>query len=423
MKKYNKYEDYISFQSSKTLDPEKRKKWLNEEWRQKIEGFKTQVFSILGDEYFKEDKKILCIGARTGQEVVALNELGAKNVIGIDIVEHAPYVIKGDMHNLEFDDKSFDLVFTNVIDHSLMPQKMISEVERVLKIDGNFLLQCQIGIDQDIYTEFEIKHPIYDVLPMTNTLMCNNLGFHQRNFAGMNFTYVFTKSKQLTELYKKYGSIDTINVPKEYQVLWEDINLPVQTQKLNNSMIYDFDERSKILSSLSKRGYYLTRIAETFNCKDIAEVGTAEGWQYFNFCKYIKDSKGNTVSTCDPRDVRNKKYLEVYDDKNFTYYNATSKEMSEAEGSKDFFYIDGMHDENTVLLDVFNLQKNQSEESIPVWVFDDFDERFGCYKDIINICSNSCNFKVYRVGKTASGKPSHQALVFRKMSIQKSTQS
>ena len=67
-----------------------------------------------------------------------------------------------------------------------------------------------------------------------------------------------------------------------------------------------------------------------------------------------------------------------------------------------------------------NLQNNQVSDKKPVWVFDDFDHRFGCYKDILSICSNSSNFKVYKVGKTASGKPAHQALVVGRMSITKS---
>ena len=32
---YENYEDYINFQKKKTTDPEKRNKWLNEEWQSK----------------------------------------------------------------------------------------------------------------------------------------------------------------------------------------------------------------------------------------------------------------------------------------------------------------------------------------------------------------------------------------------------
>ena len=105
---YDEYEEYLKFQSIKTLDPAKRKKWLGEEWRLKIDGFKKE-FSKLGN-LLKKDFKCLCIGARTGQEVVALKEMGIENVIGIDIVEHAPHVIKGDMHNLDFSENEFRLI-------------------------------------------------------------------------------------------------------------------------------------------------------------------------------------------------------------------------------------------------------------------------------------------------------------------------
>tara|TARA_E500000331_G_C17256245_1_gene713196 strand:- start:663 stop:1934 length:1272 start_codon:yes stop_codon:yes gene_type:complete len=408
---YSDYEDYINFQSTKTNDPAKREKWLGEEWNSKIEGFKKE-FSKFGG-LINPDTKSLCIGARTGQEVVALKEMGVKDVTGIDIVPHLPNVIKGDMHNLDFEENTFDLVYTNVIDHSINPQKMIDEMERVLKPGGFLFLQCQVGIDQDQYTEFVIENPIYDVLTLTNKTFCMICQPINRNFAGMNFEFVFIKSQELGDLYNNHGSISTIEVPEDYEKLWEDINLPIQEKKLDSNNIISRKKRRAILSRLKKRGYYLTRIAEAFGCKDIAEVGTAEGWQYFNFCKYISDSneKEGTVSTCDPRNVINSEYKEIYSDKRFSYFQETSLEMSEKIGECDFFYIDGLHDQGDVIRDVVNLERNQSTTKRPVWVFDDFDERFGCANDIFNLCQASRMFKVYNVGQTGSDKPSHQVII------------
>ena len=62
-----------------------------------------------------------------------------------------------------------------------------------------------------------------------------------------------------------------------------------------------------------------------------------------------------------------------------------------------------------VLQDVENLKHLQSES--PIWVFDDFDKRFGCYRDIKEICKKSGRFKIYRVGNAASGNPNHQVIV------------
>ena len=37
---YKEYKDYINHQKDKTTDPIRRKKWLNEEWGIKLNGFK-----------------------------------------------------------------------------------------------------------------------------------------------------------------------------------------------------------------------------------------------------------------------------------------------------------------------------------------------------------------------------------------------
>jgi len=409
---YKDYKDYIAFQSKKTLNPEKRVKWLGEEWELKVSGFKGE-FSKFGN-ILNSETKALCVGARTGQEVVALNEMGIVDAIGIDIIPHEPSVIHGDMHNLDFEDETFDFVYTNVIDHSIDPSKMMAEMERVLKVGGYLFLQCQVGIDQDEYTEFVIENPIHDVLSLTNTTFCSVCQPIQRNFAGMNFEYVFTKSQELTNLYKNYGAIEDIEVPEDYQELWNDINLPIQNKKLDTANIVSNKMRREILSNLMKRGFYLTRIAESFDRNRIVEVGTAEGWQFYNFCKYVSDgdSEKGFVMSCDPRDVRSRKYVEIYEcDDRFNYFQETSSELASRASNVDLFYIDGLHDEGTVLRDVINLESTQCQSTKPVWILDDFDERFGCAKDIFTLCQLSRMFKVYEVGKTASGHPSHQALI------------
>ena len=364
---YKEYSDYIEFQSEKTKNPEKRQKWLNEEWNLKLDGFKME-FSKFGNALGK-DTKALCIGARTGQEVVALKEIGVEDAIGIDIVPHPPHVIEGDMHNLDFEDETFDFIYTNVIDHSVDPEKMMAEMERVLKVGGHIFLQCQFGINQDKYTETIIESPIYDILTLTNTTFCAICQPMKQNFAGMNFEYVFVKSQELKNLYDNYGSIETIEVPDDYRELWNDINLPIQNKKLDNANIISNKKRKEILANLSKRGYYLTRIAESFEANRIAEVGTAEGWQFYNFCKYVSDKNKDTgaVFTCDPRDVRDSKYKDLYKkDDRFLYTQGTSSEMSSVAHDIEMFYIDGSHDRDGVLRDMYNLQSCQIMSKKPI---------------------------------------------------------
>ena len=66
------------------------------------------------------------------RSIYALQNLGF-SAVGIDIVECKPLVEVGDMHNLNYPDNSFDFIFCNILDHSLYPEKSISEMERVLK--------------------------------------------------------------------------------------------------------------------------------------------------------------------------------------------------------------------------------------------------------------------------------------------------
>lgn len=205
--------------------------------------------------------------------------------------------------------------------------------------------------------------------------------------------------------------IGDLVVPEEYQKIWDDINLPIQTQK---GMDHNLSEGDLLtcLDQLSKRAYYLVSIAEQFGVKNIAEVGTAQGWQFYTFAHYAK-KVGGFVWSCDPRDVRDKTYAQAYADVT-DFVSGTSEQMAKTitfSGEKiDMFYIDGWHEQNWVLQDVDRLKEFQSDN--PIWVFDDYDERFGCSMDIEKICDKMPDHHVYRVGNTASGQPNHQVAVF-----------
>ena len=156
VKNFNKYEDYLSLQKEKTLDQNRRIKWLNDEWDEKVNFFNKIFTSVFKEIKLSQKSKCLCIGARTGQEVYALQKLGF-SAIGIDIVECKPLVEIGDMHNMKYSNDTFDFVFCNILDHSLYPDKSISEIERVLKTNGYIFIQVTIGEATDKYGVTEIK--------------------------------------------------------------------------------------------------------------------------------------------------------------------------------------------------------------------------------------------------------------------------
>ena len=200
IRSYSKYSDYVDHQKEKTNDPGRREKWLNDEWNSKLEGFMLEFQKLMRStpQVLYTGQNALCLGARTGQEVKALQNLQV-NAIGIDLVACEPLVIEGDIHDLNFPDSSFDFIFTNIIDHTIYPEKMVSEIERVLKPGGHFFLQLQAGIQQDEYTEYEPSSP-NEIVMLFNNSECIHADFLNPddtstiNVHGMNFEMIFKKN-------------------------------------------------------------------------------------------------------------------------------------------------------------------------------------------------------------------------------------
>lgn len=113
-----------------------KKIWASKAWRQEVE-FYSAIFQKLSERGFlRPGFKALCVGAGSGQPVLALRENGLPDAIGIDRKSFAPLVRKGDINHLPFAHDSFDLVFSGSFDRALVPALLASEVERTLKTGG-----------------------------------------------------------------------------------------------------------------------------------------------------------------------------------------------------------------------------------------------------------------------------------------------
>lgn len=209
---------------------------------------------------------------------------------------------------------------------------------------------------------------------------------------------------------KNFKDISDVVVPEEFIKIWEDVSLGVQENKARGHNLSEATAQ-KCFAELCKRPYYLVEIAKAVGAKNFAEVGTAQGLQYFSFAELAKSSDGH-VWSCDIVDSRNKDYIKKYS-KQTTFCSGDSRALAKMilkSGEKiDMFYIDGAHDHGDVVRDVISLRECQSDN--PVWVFDDYDERFGCYRDITRLIEDKPDVKIYRVGNAASGNPNHQVIV------------
>lgn len=158
IKDIKNYEEYVALQKEKTEDPERRKKWesaLVENTGKFISTFVPYI-EILN--HVKDDE-FYCLGARTGEEALALRELGFERALGADLVPFKDHVIFCDIHDMPFEDNSVGGFYTNIFDHSIDPKKFIQETVRCLKPGGVGFFQLQIGNDLDKYGVLFIDDP------------------------------------------------------------------------------------------------------------------------------------------------------------------------------------------------------------------------------------------------------------------------
>lgn len=130
-KLYASYEDYLEDQPSKMVNP-KHKDVILADKDLRINWF-TEQFSMLKDLDLDEESDIVTLGARFGEEVEALKNLGYKKSYGMDLIETPPHVIKCDMNEFvkDAEDQSFDLIYTNSTDHCWDIENFIRNMERI----------------------------------------------------------------------------------------------------------------------------------------------------------------------------------------------------------------------------------------------------------------------------------------------------
>lgn len=85
---------------------------------------------------------VLCLGARTGAEVLAFARAGFTGSVGIDLYPIGDCVIHADWHALPFVDASVPNVYTNSLDHCLYLDRLATEVHRVLVPKGIFYVMA-----------------------------------------------------------------------------------------------------------------------------------------------------------------------------------------------------------------------------------------------------------------------------------------
>ena len=131
-REYPNYEAYLTHQRKKTANPAVIAK-LRARADERMRHFRGE-FKIV-TKHVPTGTRAICLGARLGEEVAVLRELGY-DAIGIDLVPCPPLVERGDFHHIPFADSTFGLVYCNSVDHVYDLTQFAAEVRRVLKPSG-----------------------------------------------------------------------------------------------------------------------------------------------------------------------------------------------------------------------------------------------------------------------------------------------
>ncbi len=195
VKEYDSYLDYLTHQSEKSNLPEVKDSLLNNNWASRVKWFYSSFKNLFTELKYPltKQKKALCLGARFGHEIRALSKLNI-NAIGIDLNAYPEMKVqKGDVHNLDFKDNSFHVVFTNIVDHVLSPEKFASEAMRVLKPEGYLIMHLAVAKSTDSYGVIEIdtSDPIKDLFIGKGDCIINRA--FEKKWGGLNWLLVIQK--------------------------------------------------------------------------------------------------------------------------------------------------------------------------------------------------------------------------------------
>ena len=140
---YASYAEYLDHQASKLSQVEER---LYETYEEDRAEFRRR---FEGCEPLREARNVLCLAARLGTEVRALYDLGYF-AVGIDLNpgKDNDCVLKGDFHDLVFPDGAVDAVYCNALDHVMDLEKLLSEIDRVLRPGGIFIADLLQGFEE-----------------------------------------------------------------------------------------------------------------------------------------------------------------------------------------------------------------------------------------------------------------------------------
>lgn len=96
------------------------------------------IIELIRNERIRANDPVLIVGPRYRDEVVFFRSfLGLREAVGLDLIEDPGYVLKGDMHRMDFPDGSFSMVYcAGTLSYSYNARVVVEEFARILRRPG-----------------------------------------------------------------------------------------------------------------------------------------------------------------------------------------------------------------------------------------------------------------------------------------------
>jgi SAM-dependent methyltransferase len=142
------YQQYIYAQVKKSLNTARKaqdKKGSRPFARtEKLVGEMAKFLPETGRDKFT----VLCVGCRSHIELDYIENACGVKTVGVDLFSNDPRIRVGDMHNLPFDDQSFDALYScHSLEHAYDVRQALREFVRVTKHGGLLVIEVPVNYD------------------------------------------------------------------------------------------------------------------------------------------------------------------------------------------------------------------------------------------------------------------------------------